>query len=92
MPEQATQEQVTGNDQLNAPETPKRFEYKTTLLYDNKVNEQIITIEPPQCNQLGILHLLKKDRLVCVPIMKLTRWECEQLGEITESKIILSEK
>lgn len=70
---------------------PKRFEYKTTILYDNKINEQIITIEPPQCNQLGILHLLKRDRLICINVSKVVRFETEQLGEIIDNKIITGE-
>lgn len=83
------------NDQAQAQEVKepaKRFEYKTTILYDNKVNEQIITVEPPQCNQLGILHLLKQDRLICVNTAKVVRWETEQLGEILQNKIIVGEK
>lgn len=73
-------------------ESPKMYEYKTIIIYDDKLNETIISIQPPQVSPAKMLHFLLRDRLTVRNIDKIKGWSTEQLGEIVPSKIILSEK
>lgn len=70
----------------------KMYEYKTSIIYDDKMNESIISIQPPQVSPARMLHFLLKDRLTVRNIDKIRGWSTEQLGEIVPNKIILSEK
>lgn len=76
------------------PQEPpqKMYEYKTSIIYDDKMNESIISIQPPQVSPARMLHFLLKDRLTVRNIDKIRGWSTEQLGEIVPNKIILSEK
>lgn len=80
-------EPVLAAEEVSAP--PKQYEYRVTLLYKDKLNETIVTVQVPQVNQLGIMHCLKKDRLICINAQELRRWEIEQLGELIANKIIV---
>lgn len=71
---------------------PKMYEYKTIIIYDDKINETIVSIQPPQVSPAKMLHFLLMDRLVVRNIDRIRGWSTEQLGEITPNKIILSEK
>jgi hypothetical protein len=77
-----------------APEPTKMYEYKTIIIYDDKVNETIISIQPPQVSPARMLHFLLMDRLIVRNIDKIRGWSTEQLGEIVpnHNRIILSEK
>lgn len=90
-PVQAAQEELAQETLVNQ-EPPKMYEYKTTIIYDDKINETIISIQPPQVSPAKMLHFLLRDRLTVRNIDKIRGWSTEQLGEIVASKIILSEK
>lgn len=86
-PTQAAQEAT------QLPQEPqKMYEYKTIVIYDDKVNETIISVQAPQVSPAKMLHFLLRDRLMVRNIDKIRGWSTEQLGEIVPSKIILSEK
>ncbi len=80
-------QEIQGNQ-----EPPKMYEYKTIIIYDDKMNESIISIQPPQVSPAKMLHLLLRDRLTVRNIDKIRGWSTEQLGEIVPSNIILTEK
>lgn len=88
---ETTQEQL--NQETTLPQEPqKMYEYKTIIIYDDKMNETIISIQPPQVSPAKMLHFLLRDRLTVRNIDKIRGWSTEQLGEIIPNKIILSEK
>lgn len=73
-------------------EAAKQYEYKTTIIYDDKLNETIISIQAPQVSPARMLHFLLRDRLRVRNIDKIKGWDTEQLGEILPNRIITGEK
>lgn len=78
--------------QQSEPQAERQYEYKTILIYDDKLNETLVSIQPPQVSPARMLHFLLRDRFVVRNIDKIRGWSTEMLGEITQGRIITGEK
>lgn len=79
--------------QRDLPKEPaKMYEYKTTIIYDDKMNETIVSIQPPRMSPARVMEFLLRDRLRCRNLDKIKGWDTEMLGEIVPNKIIVGEE
>lgn len=75
-------EMASKDSDVNEIPIPKRYEYKTRIVFKDKINLDIITVEPPKISQFKTLVLLQYDRLTSVNIDDVRMFTTEQLGEI----------
>ncbi len=68
------------------------FKTKVRFLNINRQQETIVSVQPPTITQSGILQFVLTDRLICLPLMAIERWEIEQLDEVKPSGLVVSMK
>lgn len=83
--------ETTEKAEFEVKPSQKTVTFKTKLAFIdiNRKHCEIVSVQPPQITQAGMLQFLLEDRLVSYPLMVIFRFETEQLMSIEPPKIIV---